>query len=167
MFRRQRMETSGPPRQWAVDVAVGAAVLTVGAGGVLTLLVSAGLAMTPIWGKTWFLSAISFFGLLAAVGLYMLAAVYFPWPLPQTRAAREARAELQFGTIRTLLEGPDHAVVEVPLSIGRLDIDNASINVLVPGTLTSRCTSRWTVREGPMTRSAPRRGDAGRPASSI
>jgi hypothetical protein len=123
-----------PPRQWAIDVAVGTAFLTVGAGGVLALLIGAGAAtVTPsLWSRTWYDAAIGVSGFFLLLGVYMLAAVYFRLPLPQTRAARESRAEFEFGQIAVTDEGPGHAVVHVPVFVGRQDIDNATANVRVP-----------------------------------
>jgi hypothetical protein len=62
----------------------------------------------------------------------MLAAVYVELPLPEPRAAREARAQIKLGEINAPVEEPGFGVVEIPLHIGWRDIDNASINVLVP-----------------------------------
>jgi hypothetical protein len=117
-----------------VDVGVGAALLTVGAAGVLALLIAAGTATVspPLWGELWFLAAVSFFGLLTAVGLYVLSAVYFRLPLPQTRAARETRADLELGEITVSSDGDGFSVVHAPTGCGRLDIDNATMNFRVP-----------------------------------
>jgi hypothetical protein len=124
--------TSRPPRQWQIDVAVGAALLTVGAGGVLTLIVAAALASPAAWCQLWFWVAVIPFALLTGLGGYMLAAVYVELPLPEPRASREAKAQLTVGDINTPVEEPRYAVVEFPLQVGWRDIDNASINVVVP-----------------------------------
>jgi hypothetical protein len=124
------------PRQWQVDVSVGGALFAVGAGGVLTLLVSGGLASNPVWGEPWWWGTLIPFGLVAAAGGYMLAAVYFPWRLPETRAAREAQAQIEITEPRVIATFRDNAIVEVPVNVGRLDIDNATMNVRVPDRVT-------------------------------
>ena len=124
----------GPPRQWAVDVSVGSAFLTVGAGGVLALHIGAGAAtVTPsLDSTTWWRIGVGVSGFFLLLGLYMLAAVYFRLPLPQTRAARETRAELTIQAIDTRATEPGYCLILVVLVVGRLDIDNATMNVRVP-----------------------------------
>jgi hypothetical protein len=130
-----------PPREWAVDVAVGAALLTVGAGGVLALLIAAGTADNPLWGELWWITAVAVSALLALLGLYMLAAVYFHWPLPETRASREARGQLEIEDITATIKEPGLAVVEVMLEVGRHDVNNASVNANVPDYVTIRAAN--------------------------
>jgi hypothetical protein len=146
------------PRQWGVDVAVGSAVFAVGAGGILALVVAAGLAEGSVWCENWCWVAAIPFGLLTTAGLYMLAAVYFPLPLPQTRASREAKAQMTIGPVREAYHALGFAVVEVPLRIGHLDIVNASMNVRVPDSVRiTRTWSRWgmdVVENGHMAHSA-------------
>jgi hypothetical protein len=130
------------PRQWQVDVAVGAALLTVGAGGVLTAVVAAGLAAKPAWCQPWFWGIVTPFGLLTSIGAYMLVAVYVELPLPEPRAAKEAKGQVEIGDVRSPTEEPGWAVIEIPLQIGWRDIDNASINVLVPDYVSVRAADR-------------------------
>jgi hypothetical protein len=118
------------PRQWAIDVSVGATACAVGAGGVLALVVAAGLAEDSVWSERWWWISTIVFAALTLIGVYMLAAVYFPFRLPETRASREAKANVRIN----LLLFPDRtfARLEVAMVIGHLDIQNASVNVRVP-----------------------------------
>ena len=117
-------------RPWQVDVSVGGAAFGVGAGGVLALVIAGGLAEESVWSERWWWIPAILFSLLTALGGYMLAAVYFPVPLPETRAAREAKAQL--GISLRLYGGEEFALLEVALQIGHLDIDNGTMNVRVP-----------------------------------
>jgi hypothetical protein len=129
-----------PPRHWQIDAAIAAALLPVGAGGVLTLLVTSGLAEHPAWREPWWIGATIFFGLLTVLGIYMFAAIYLELPLPESRSVREARAGLKIGDLAVPIEEKDSMVVEVPLHVGWKDIENASLNVVVPDFVTiERC----------------------------
>jgi hypothetical protein len=109
---------------------------------VLSLIISAALGSKSLWDEGWFVALLVVLTGLTALGLYMLAAVYFRLPLPETRASRETRAELRFGVLRLSAKGPRCFVAEVPLTIGRVDIENASINVVVPDFLKIEMSTR-------------------------
>jgi hypothetical protein len=130
--RTNDVDRVAPPRQWAVDIAVGAACLAVGAGGVLTLILSAALGTKSLWDEWWYLGFVAVFGALTLLGLYMLAAVYFPLPLPETRAARDTRAEFEIGEVSIAWESDGSCGVEIPVRTGRLDVSNVGLNILVP-----------------------------------
>jgi hypothetical protein len=137
--RKERPHTA-PPRHWQIDVAVGAAFLTVGAGGVLSSVVASGLATKPAWSEPWFLITVSVSGFFFLLGLYMQLAVYLELPLPEPRSVRESRAGLLIGEMTFPIEEEDSMVIEVPLHVGWADIDNASLNVVVPDVVTiERC----------------------------
>jgi hypothetical protein len=111
------------------------ALLGVGAAGVVALVVAAGVTEDSLWTETWWWVGTVALGGVTALGVYVLAAVYFPLPLPETRAAREARAQITFGDIKVSRGGDGFKVIEVPVELGHLDVANASLNVRVPGSV--------------------------------
>jgi len=112
---------------------------------VLTAVVASGLAAKPAWGQPWFLITITVSGLFFLLGLYMQLAVYLQLPLPEPRSVREARAGLKIGDLAVPIEEDTFLVVEIPLHVGWADIENASLNVVVPDFVTiQRCNGDGT-----------------------
>lgn len=124
------------PREWGVDVSAGGVFFTVGVGGLLTLVVSG----TPVT-KCWYDVLITLLVVvLTLLGGYMLLALYFELPLPETRASREARGVLEihgpFFALSGTMDGTPFRVVKVIFRVGLLDVANATINVRVPDFVT-------------------------------
>lgn len=129
-------------RSDAIHVSVGAALLAIGGGGILALLIyAAGVSRSESWCAPWFLASFGVAGVVTLTGVYMLAALYIPLPLPQTRAAREVSPDLRIDSIDLLgLNAMSvHRTLVVDFRIGlmnhgRGDVTGAVANVLVPVT---------------------------------
>ncbi len=138
-------------RDEQVQIGVAAILLTFG-GGVVTAAIIAEGTTKHRWCATWFLALSIPFALMALVGVYMLLALYFPWPLPSTRRERVRSPRLEIVAIRRLEADGDgtednfdfalyDATENESVVVVRIDLLNSggkdltvSSNVLVPNT---------------------------------
>jgi hypothetical protein len=132
-------------RSDAIHVSVGTALLAVGVGSIIALLIYAASGpKTWPWCAAWFLASFGASVVFALMGAYFLIAMFAPLPLPTTRTQRESTPDLRidgvhvdrtyqtFGDIR----GGETAQVIFQVGFnnrGRGDVRNASVNVLIPG----------------------------------
>jgi len=109
-----------------------------GGAGVVTLLIYAADPKAVAWCQPWFVATFSVSAVLAAMGLYVLAAVsYAPLPLPPTRGAREAMPRLFIADPHVLkvddLSFEPAVIFEIGVANdGRTDVENAIANLLAP-----------------------------------
>jgi hypothetical protein len=127
----------------AVDVSVGATLLAIGGGAIFTLLIyAAGAKDAQTWGAAWFIVMFGLASVCTAGGIYVLAALYLPLPLPKTRSVQEAEPDLRiesispisvYQTIGGMKTGETQVLIRLGFNNrGRGDVSNASVNVLVP-----------------------------------
>jgi len=130
----------------AIHVSVGAALLAIGAGAILTLLIyEAQSPHTHLWHTAWFLAAFTVAAFLTTTGIYILAALYLPLPLPPTRGERIASPRLQPRDAHVVEAKGSQVIFGLGFyNSGADELENAVVNVVVPDFVSQleRCNER-------------------------